>query len=568
MKKMTAKSMVMILTTVLVMGLAACGGKKAPETESKAESQAETEQAAEETQPVQTETEAPAGPSEEEIANAYLQILHRDEARIRAYNWQQDWNQTGKPVAITDVNGDGIPELVYACTSEEPDRAQFAADLHIYTYEADEKEAEEVYDYEMWDVAVAGGSRYLLFLENDGSFWAYSSAGDEQWTNTFERFEAKSDDDLELSLQARKHTYPDENYTTRIEEYTGPDDTEITADEYDGKKAELVDHLALAILRGNLDDDDLEAAADQADSAEMTFDEAVAYLQGKAGASGKTEESGNKRIDADTLFAEIENKDFYFASGAGAWATELEIEADGSFSGNYHDSDMGDSGTDYPNGTRYICEFEGRFAVPEKIDEYSYKLKLEDISYEKKPGTIWTEDGVRMIASEAYGMMAGESSPGNPAREFILYLPGAPTADLPQGFLDCIRMPRAWNDIPEKLPVYGLYNTEAETGFSADAEMPATESSGTNISSDQGLLPESAERLLTASDIAGMSDDDIQLAINTIYARHGYQFKDSELLQYFKGFDWYQPSESDMEKVKDSFSEIERKNMEFLAASR
>ena len=165
-------------------------------------------------------------------------------------------------------------------------------------------------------------------------------------------------------------------------------------------------------------------------------------------------------------------------------------------------------------------------------------------------------------------MMAGESSPGNPASEFILYLPGAPTADLPQGFLDCIRMPRAWNDIPEKLPVYGLYNTEAEAGFSADAEMPATESSGTNTSSAQGLLPESAERLLTASDIAGMSDDDIQLAINTIYARHGYQFKDSELLQYFKGFDWYQPSESDMEKVKDSFSEIERKNMEFLAASR
>ena len=73
---------------------------------------------------------------------------------------------------------------------------------------------------------------------------------------------------------------------------------------------------------------------------------------------------------------------------------------------------------------------------------------------------------------------------------------------------------------------------------------------------------------MTASDIAGMSDDDIQLAINTIYARHGYQFKDSELLQYFKGFDWYQPSETDMETVKNSFSEIERKNMEFLAAQR
>ena len=566
MKKMTAKSVTLILAAVLAMGLAACGGKKTPESGSQAESQVKTEQAAEETaeetEPALTETEAPAGPSEEEIANAYLQILRRDEARIRAYNWQKDWGQTGKPVAIADVNGDGIPELIYAATSEEPDRAQFAADLHIYTYEADEKEAEELCDHEMWDVAVAGGSRYLLFMENDGSFWAYSSAGDEQWTNTFERFEAKGDDDLELSLQARKHTYPDENYTTRIEEYTGAGDAEITADEYESKKEDLASNLALAILRGNLDDENLEAAADNADSAEMTFDEAIAYLQGKAG------NSESKGIDADTLFAAVEDRDFYFASGAGAWATELEIEADGSFSGDYHDSDMGDSGSDYPNGTRYICEFKGRFAAPEKINEYSYKLKLEDLSFDKKPGTIWTEDGVRMIASEAYGMMAGDSEAGTAAREFILYLPGAPTADLPQGFLDSIRMPRAWTDIPEKLPVYGLYNTEAEAAFSADADAPAAESSSANASSDQGLLPESAERLLTASDVAGMSDDDIQLAINTIYARHGYQFKDSELLQYFKGFDWYQPSETDMETVKNSFSEIERKNMEFLAAQR
>ena len=559
---MTAKSITLILAAVLVLGLAACGSKKTPETGSQIESRAETEQAAEETQPVQTETVAPAGPSEEEIATAYLQILRRDEARIRAYNWQNGWNQTGKPVAITDVNGDEIPELIYAVTSEEPDRAQFAADLHIYTYEADEKEAEELYDHEMWDVAIAGGTRYLLFRESDGSFWAYTSFGDDNWTNTFEQFGMKGDDDMELSLQARKFSYSDENYTTRIEEYTGPGDAEITADEYESKKADLVSDLALAILRGNLDDEDLEAAAEKADSAEMTFDEAIAFLQEKAG------ESESKDIDADTLFAELEDKDFYFASGAGAWATEMEIEADGTFSGEYYDSDMGDIGTDYPNGTRYICEFEGRFAAPEKINEYSYKLKLEDLSFDKKPGTIWTEDGVRMIASNAYGMMAGDTAPDSPASEFILYLPGAPTADLPQGFLDCIRMPRAWTDIPEKLPVYGLYNTEAEAAFSADGDVPAAESSSANASSDQGLLPESAERLLTASDIAGMSDDDIQLAINTIYARHGYQFKDSELLQYFQDFDWYQPSETDMETVKSSFSEIERKNMEFLAAQR
>ena len=191
----------------------------------------------------------------------------------------------------------------------------------------------------------------------------------------------KDDDDMVLSQQAKKFTYPDENYTTRIEEYTGPEDKEITAEEYESQKAALTDGLAVSILRGNLDDEELEAAANQADSAEMTFDEAISYLQGKAG------EAESKSIDAGTLFAALDDKDFYFASGAGGWATELEIEEDGTFSGEYFDSDMGDRGTDYPNGTRYECEFEGSFQAPEKIDEYSYRLKLENLSYEKKPGT-------------------------------------------------------------------------------------------------------------------------------------------------------------------------------------
>ena len=53
--------------------------------------------------------------------------------------------------------------------------------------------------------------------------------------------------------------------------------------------------------------------------------------------------------------------DFTFASGAGAWLTELMLEQDGSFAGQYHDSEMGDLGDDYPNGSCYISTFSGRF---------------------------------------------------------------------------------------------------------------------------------------------------------------------------------------------------------------
>ena len=39
---------------------------------------------------------------------------------------------------------------------------------------------------------------------------------------------------------------------------------------------------------------------------------------------------------------------------------DLRILADGSFSGEYHDSDMGDCADDYLGGTLYYCAFTGR----------------------------------------------------------------------------------------------------------------------------------------------------------------------------------------------------------------
>ena len=53
------------------------------------------------------------------------------------------------------------------------------------------------------------------------------------------------------------------------------------------------------------------------------------------------------------VFERLDGSTFYFLSGAGAWSTELVVSPDGSFTGYYHDTDMGDSGAGYPNGTRY-----------------------------------------------------------------------------------------------------------------------------------------------------------------------------------------------------------------------
>lgn len=90
---------------------------------------------------------------------------------------------------------------------------------------------------------------------------------------------------------------------------------------------------------------------------------------------------------------------------------------------------------------------------------------------------------------------------------------------------------------------------------------------------DQYLFPDSDTRELTEADIAGMDKETIQLAINEIYARRGYAFSnDSDTAraarEYFMSRDWYQPTIETMVETEATFSDIEQKNVIFLASHR
>lgn len=93
------------------------------------------------------------------------------------------------------------------------------------------------------------------------------------------------------------------------------------------------------------------------------------------------------------LFADVANLEFYFASGAGGWCTELYIHEDGTFEGLYHDSDMGDSSDEYPNGTIYYCDFTGKFTQLEKVDDYTYAMLIEHLEYADTEGDEEIADG-------------------------------------------------------------------------------------------------------------------------------------------------------------------------------
>ncbi len=117
---------------------------------------------------------------------------------------------------------------------------------------------------------------------------------------------------------------------------------------------------------------------------------------------------------------------FVFSSGAGAWDTELTLDADGSFEGVYQDGEAA-AGPEYPYGTSYICRFKGRFGQITRLNDYSCSMRLEELTYETETNAEWIEDGVRYIGAEAYGLTEGE--------EFIFYMPFTPAAELDEIFL-------------------------------------------------------------------------------------------------------------------------------------
>ena len=154
--------------------------------------------------------------------------------------------------------------------------------------------------------------------------------------------------------------------------------------------------------------------------------------------------------------------ELYFSSGVGGWRTAITINNDGSFSGNFHDSDMGITGEGYPNGTVSECKFEGKFTNIYQISNYAFSLTLESITTDNEQGHTYIKDGTLYETTYPYGLVNINESGEN--KEFILYTPEAPIDKLPEMFLTW--WPLRSNEEPlEKLSLYGLLNKKDEYGF-------------------------------------------------------------------------------------------------------
>ena len=159
-----------------------------------------------------------------------------------------------------------------------------------------------------------------------------------------------------------------------------------------------------------------------------------------------------------TLPLPEETAEFSFLSGAGGWRTMMTVNRDGSFTGYFQDSEMGEASDAYPHGSVYVCDFSGKFTGIEQVNEYTFRMFLSNVTTEQKPGDEWIQDNIRYVASEPHGIEEGH--------EFLFYLPDTPIDQVPEEFL--IWWPYRYDqttDVKSTLFCYGILNTATNYGF-------------------------------------------------------------------------------------------------------
>ena len=107
-------------------------------------------------------------------------------------------------------------------------------------------------------------------------------------------------------------------------------------------------------------------------------------------------------------FADLDELDWTFSSGVGGWYTCIWIEEDGTFTGEFHDSEMGEADEASPDGTVYGCLFHGRMTLGEQADEYTWKIHVDEVGLDEGQVPEVIEDGMRFGTCEPYGLTAGK----------------------------------------------------------------------------------------------------------------------------------------------------------------
>lgn len=91
-----------------------------------------------------------------------------------------------------------------------------------------------------------------------------------------------------------------------------------------------------------------------------------------------------------------------------------------------------------------------------------------------------------------------------------------------------------------------------------------TKTGDNTANTEDYIIPDSDTRLLTEDDLRSLSDWELKVARNEIYARHGRMFASQELQDYFNSKSWYHGIIAPEAFDESYLSEIEKKNAELI----
>lgn len=107
--------------------------------------------------------------------------------------------------------------------------------------------------------------------------------------------------------------------------------------------------------------------------------------------------------------------------------------------------------------------------------------------------------------------------------------------------------------------------TDWETDESYDTAQEESEYYEEENTGSGYIISDSDSRYLTRSDLEGLDANQLRLARNEIYARHGRRFDDSSLQAYFDSQEWYYGSVAPADFSDNMLNDYERKNATAIA---
>ncbi|MEW5676136.1 YARHG domain-containing protein [Flavobacterium enshiense] len=94
-----------------------------------------------------------------------------------------------------------------------------------------------------------------------------------------------------------------------------------------------------------------------------------------------------------------------------------------------------------------------------------------------------------------------------------------------------------------------------------DGEVESYEETSYFATTEKLFEKNASKEVLTKEYVSNLTKGDIYILRNSIFARHGFAFRDKQLRNYFENYDWYMPVFGD---VKNELTEVEKKNVELL----